>query len=247
MNIDIENLKKRYGKHEVLKGLNLSIHEGETLVILGRSGVGKSVLLRQIIGLESPDAGTIRLDGHDLNSLSPDERLALTKEMGMLFQGGALFDSMDVFSNIAFYQTEHRTHSRQEIEKIVVEALAMVNLSDALHKMPSELSGGMRKRVALARVIAYKPRVILYDEPTTGLDPISARQINELIRKTQEELKATSVVVTHDIRSALFVGDRLAFHDDGVIQHLTVRNEFLKINDPQLHAFFENAGIKELP
>ncbi len=240
--IVVKNLYKSYGKLQVLKGLNLEVFDGETLVILGRSGVGKSVLLRQIIGIESPDKGSIEINGIPITSLSVNERFKVIKSMGMLFQGSALFDSMNVGENTAFYLRQHEFDlSEEEIQKRVSQALDMVGLSGIQNTMPSDLSGGMRKRAALARLIVYRPRIILYDEPTTGLDPITAQHINKLINETQKELKATSIVVTHDINSAIEVGDRLAFHYDGKIIHIAPKDEFFKIDDPLLHDFFENA------
>lgn len=226
--IKVKNLWKSYGSLQVLKGLNLEVLDGETLVILGRSGVGKSVLLRQIIGIETPDKGSIEVEG------SP--------KMGMLFQGAALFDSMTVGENVSFYLSQHELNlSKEEIKQRTASALKMVGLEGIEAKMPSDLSGGMRKRVGLARLNAYKPTIVLYDEPTTGLDPVTSMQINELIIATQNELHPTSIVVTHDIRSALEVGDRLAFHHEGKILHVAPKKEFMHIDDPLLHAFFENA------
>lgn len=240
--IVVKNLYKSYGKLQVLKGLNLEVYDGETLVILGRSGVGKSVLLRQIIGIEAPDKGSIEINGIKITSLSQSERYKVIKGMGMLFQGAALFDSLNVGENTAFYLRQHEAElSEDEIQKRVAKSLEMVGLSGNQNNMPSDLSGGMRKRAALARLIIYRPKIVLYDEPTTGLDPITAQQINKLINETQKELKATSIVVTHDIRSAMEVGDRLAFHYDGKIIHVASKEEFLKIDDPLLHDFFENA------
>lgn len=242
--IKVHDLWKSYGNLQVLKGLNLEIFDGETIVILGRSGVGKSVLLRQLIGIEKPDKGFVEVDGQNLSILSPVDRFKITKGMGMLFQGSALFDSMTVGENTAFYLREHETKlSEKEIRERVTEALKMVGLEGSEEKMPADLSGGMRKRAALARVIIYRPRIVLYDEPTTGLDPITAEHINELIVKTQKELHPTSVVVTHDIRSAIHVGDRLAFHHDGKIIHVAPKNEFLKIDDPLLHDFLKNTTL----
>lgn len=236
------NVWKSYGKLEVLKGLDLTINEGETVVILGRSGVGKSVLLRQVIGIERPDSGSIEVAGNLISDLTSYQRMQAAKSMGMLFQGSALFDSLNVQENIAFYLRQHQPKMKEkEILDQVAEALKMVGLEDTQKKMPSDLSGGMRKRAALARLIVYRPQIILYDEPTTGLDPITAMQINELINKTQNELKATSIVVTHDIKSAMEVGDRLAFHYDGKIQQIAPKQEFLNIQDPLLQAFFKNA------
>lgn len=235
--ISIKDLKKKFGSLEVLKGLNLEVKTGETLVILGRSGVGKSVLLKHILGISKPDSGTVEVDGLRIDQLHGEELLKAVRNMGMLFQGGALFDSMDIEGNVGFYLSEYpdlktgKKLSKGELKDRVDESLHMVALDGVNHKMPSELSGGMKKRAALARLIAYRPSILLYDEPTTGLDPITAMQINELIVKTQQELKATSIVVTHDIQSALFVCDRLALHKDGLIAHVAEPEEFLQIDD----------------
>lgn len=236
--ITIRNLWKRYGKLQVLAGLDLDIQTGETLVVLGRSGVGKSVLLKHIIGISKPEAGTIDIDGVRISDLSGPELYKAVQHMGMLFQGGALFDSMNIEENTAFYLKQHgdpatgRRYSEAEIKDRVANALEMVDLQGVQKKMPSELSGGMRKRAALARLIVYRPAILLYDEPTTGLDPITAMQINTLIVKTQRELKATSIVVTHDVVSSLFVGDRLALIREGKIAHIGTPETFMKIEDP---------------
>jgi phospholipid/cholesterol/gamma-HCH transport system ATP-binding protein len=243
--IQIRNLWKQFGPIQVLQGLNLDAQKGEILVILGRSGVGKSVLLRHIIGLEKPDQGTILVDGLDITQCKKNEIYQVVKNMGMLFQGSALFDSMNIEDNTSFYLTQHgdatgKALKKEVIEQKVKEALFMVGLEGTEKKMPSDLSGGMRKRAALARLIVYRPSILLYDEPTTGLDPITAQQINELIVKTQMELKGTSIVVTHDIRSALFIADRLALHQDGKIVYLADPENFMKIDDPTINSLRDN-------
>jgi phospholipid/cholesterol/gamma-HCH transport system ATP-binding protein len=242
--ININDLWKRFGKVQVLAGLNLEIKEGETLVVVGKSGIGKSVLLKHIIGLLKPDKGTIDVNSTRITDLSGPDLLKAIKYMGMLFQGSALFDSMTVEDNTAFYLTQHhdpdtgKKLSDKEIAERVDHALEVVGLNETHKKMPSELSGGMRKRAALARLIVYRPKIILYDEPTTGLDPIIAMQINELIVKTKEELKATSIVVTHDMFSALYVGDRLALIRDGTIAHIADPEEFIKIDDEMIKQLY---------
>jgi len=236
--IKIRDLWKKFNGLKVLEGLDLDIQTGETIVILGRSGAGKSVLLKHIIGISKPDKGTIDIDGVMITELEGAELYHAVRNMGMLFQGSALFDSMNIEENTGFYLKQHgdpKTNepiSPQEIKERVDHALEMVGLQDTQMKMPSELSGGMRKRAALARLIVYRPAILLYDEPTTGLDPITAMQINELIVKTQEELKATSIVVTHDILSSLYVADRLALLNEGKIAHIADAESFMKIDDP---------------
>ncbi len=236
--IKIRNLCKKYGEIQVLSNLNLDVETGETLVILGRSGVGKSLLLKHIIGITQAEKGTIDIDDVRISGLREPQLLNIKKHMGMLFQGSALFDSMNIELNTGFYLKQHgdrntgNPYTKAEIKDMVDYALEMVDLQGIQKKMPSELSGGMRKRAGLARLIVYRPDYLLYDEPTTGLDPITAMQINELIVKTQEELKATSIVVTHDITSSLVVGDRLALHKDGKIAYIKKPDEFLKIDDP---------------
>jgi len=244
--IRIRNLWKKYGAIPVLKGLNLDVHSGEVLVILGRSGVGKSVLLRHIIGLEKPDQGTIEVEGIDLTTCGKQEIFKAVRNMGMLFQGSALFDSMTIEENTGFYLKQHgdpltkKPFPPEVIRQKVREALAMVGLEGTEKKMPADLSGGMRKRAGLARLIVYRPSILLYDEPTTGLDPITAQQITDLIVKTQNELKGTSIVVTHDIHAALFMADRIALHKDGKLAYLAEPEVFMKIDDPIINFLREN-------
>ena len=253
--IRIRNLWKRYGAINVLRGLNLDVRQGEILVILGRSGVGKSVLLRHIIGIEKPDDGTIEIGQTEITRCSKHAIYPIVKNMGMLFQGSALFDSMSIEENTAFYLKQHGDAATGKpfplsfVRDKVAQALAMVGLEGTEKQMPSNLSGGMRKRAALARLIVYRPSILLYDEPTTGLDPITAQQINELIVKTQQELKGTSIIVTHDLRSALFIADRLALHRDGQIAYLADPESFMKIDDPLISALRESISypIKRSP
>lgn len=236
--IEIRNLCKSFNENKVLDDLDLDVHAGETLVILGRSGMGKSVLLKHIIGISKADSGTIDIGGVRISDLEGPDLYSAAINMGMLFQGAALFDSMTIEENTGFFLKEHGDLrngvdlSDEEIENRVRGALAMVGLAGTEDKLPSELSGGMRKRAALARLIVYRPSILLYDEPTTGLDPITSMQINELIVQTQKELKATSIVVTHDILSALYISDRLALMNQGKIAHIDQPEAFLKIDDP---------------
>ncbi len=249
--IEVHDLWKAYEGKEVLKGLTLSVKQRETLVILGRSGVGKSVLLKHIVGIAQADRGYIEIDGIRVSDLHGEKRYRATQHMGMLFQGAALFDSMNIEENTSFYLKQHgnletgEKFSKSEISDRVDEALRMVDLEGTQKMMPSDLSGGMKKRAGLARLIVYRPKFLLYDEPTTGLDPITAMQINELIVKTQEELNATSIVVTHDIISSLFVGDRLALHKDGKIAYIDTPDKFMKIDDPIIE--FLRKTISEAP
>ena len=241
--IHIRDLWKNYNGINVLAGLNLDTEDNEILVILGRSGVGKSVLLRHIIGIEKPDSGTIDIDGIRITQTKPNELICSVRKMGMLFQGSALFDSMTIQENTAFYLRQHGTLAESEILEQVDLALQKVGLDGTQKKMPSDLSGGMRKRAGLARLLVYRPSILLYDEPTTGLDPITAQQISELILQTQHELKGTSIVVTHDIASGLKIADRLALQRDGKIAYIAHPKEFMEIDDPVIHFLKESTNL----
>lgn len=213
--IEVKNLHKSFGDFKVHKGIDLLIPKGAITVILGPSGTGKSVLLKQIMGLIMPDKGEILVDGVDITKLDKKELVAVRKKFGMLFQNAALFDSMNVYENVAFPLREHTKLKEKEIREIVLEKLRLVGLKNVENKMPSELSGGMRKRVGLARAIALEPDIILYDEPTTGLDPIMRDVVDSLIYETQKKLNITSVVISHDIDSTTKIADYVAMIYDG--------------------------------
>jgi phospholipid/cholesterol/gamma-HCH transport system ATP-binding protein len=214
--IEFRGVTKSFGGAAVLDRVDLSVRRGEVLVILGGSGSGKSVSLRQMNGLDQPDDGIVLVEGQDITDLSDDELVPIRKKVGMLFQSGALFDSMTVFENVAFALHEHTGMSESDIHARVTEVLGFVNLGPEVEALlPSSLSGGMKKRVSLARTVALKPDILLYDEPTTGLDPVTSMTINRLIKDLNGRLSTTSVVVTHDITSALFVADRIAFLKNG--------------------------------
>lgn len=243
--ISVRGLYKSYGNRAILQGIDVEIARGESLVILGRSGSGKSVTLRQLNGLEKPDAGTIIFDGLEVTALDEKALYPLRRRVAMLFQSGALFDSMNVYENIAFPLREHSAMGESEISAAVEHRLALVKLEPAVaRKMPAELSGGMRKRVALARSLALEPEVMLYDEPTTGLDPVTSAAIASLIAHTQDQLGVTSVVVTHDLPLARAVGDRIAFIDQGRFRFLGTWQEAETSGDGKLTRFLN--GIAEV-
>jgi len=247
--IETRQLEKRFGAQTILAGVDLRIETGESVVILGRSGGGKSVLLKHLIGLLKPDAGEVWIDGENLVPLRERALLRVRRKFGMLFQSAALFDSMTVAENVAFAFRQRRDLTAGEIARKVATALEMVGLPGTGPKKPSGLSGGMRKRVGLARAIVYQPQIVLYDEPTTGLDPIMADSIDQLIVRVRDELKVTSVVVTHDLRSARRVGQRIVLlHDkrvyaSGAAEAIfaspdpVVRRFIDGVADPQAHEF----------
>jgi len=240
--ISIRGLTKRLGSKQVLDGLDLDIQDGETLVVLGPSGTGKSVLLKHIIGLMVPDAGSVEIDGANIVGMKERDLDAVRKRFGMLFQGSALFDSMTVGDNVGLALSEH-THMKQaEIDARVHERLEWVGLKGVETMQPASLSGGMRKRAALARAIAMDPQFILYDEPTTGLDPIMSDVINQLIRSLQSRLGVTSIVVTHDLTSAFTVADRVAMLYGGKVIFQGTPDDVRRTTDPLMRQFIEGSS-----
>ena len=236
--IEFRNVTKRFGSKIVLDDVNLSVRRGEVLVILGGSGSGKSVSLRQMNGLDHPDSGQVYVDGVEISNLDEDQLGPIRRKVGMLFQSGALFDSMTVFENVAYALREHTSMTEKDIAHRVGEVLGFVNLGrDVERLLPSSLSGGMKKRVSLARTVALKPDALLYDEPTTGLDPVTSMTINRLIVDLNQRLSTSSVVVTHDIASALFVADRIAFIKNGRFVFIGTPDEAKASDVPDLRNF----------
>jgi phospholipid/cholesterol/gamma-HCH transport system ATP-binding protein len=216
--VAVENVHKSFGSQKVLNGINLAVRRGETLAVLGRSGTGKSVLLRLVIGLAKPDSGSVRIHGQDIAGLALDQLGSIRKKMGFLFQHAALYDSLTVEQNVAFPLQHHRKDiSKSELRDRVQALLAEVGMENAVAKMPSDISGGMQKRVGLARALALEPDILLLDEPTAGLDPISSGEIDDLVLKLQAEHHMASIVVTHDLHSAKAIADRLALLNEGTV------------------------------
>ena len=236
--IRLNNVKKCFGDKEALKGISLTIEKGETIAIIGGSGSGKSTLLRLMIGLDRPTSGEIYLGDDNITAMNEDALDRVRLRMGMVFQYSALFDSMNVGENVAFGLREHTGKSESEIQRIVAEKLALVGLPDAAVMMPQELSGGMKKRVGLARTIATDPEIIFYDEPSSGLDPIMTAKIDELIIDMQRKLDVTSIVVTHDMASASRIADRIAMIYDGQLIAVDTAERFQDIKDERVQAFF---------
>ena len=235
--ISVKNVSKSFGSKKVLDGLDLEVPRGETVVIMGRSGSGKSVLLKLIAGLIPVDAGEIWFDDTEISKLNTKKMNVLRRKIGMLFQSAALFDSMSVAENVAFMLDQHTNYTKQEMLKIVDEKLELVDLEGVQNLRPAELSGGMRKRVGLARALAFNPDVILYDEPTTGLDPVTCTEINQLISDLHERLQVTSIVVTHDMHSAFSVGTLMVMIHEGRQLAYGTPDEIINIDDPILQQF----------
>ncbi len=240
--IEIINLCKSFNGHVVLDNLNLNINTGETTVVIGRSGCGKSVLLKHIIGLMKPDSGQVLIDGKDVTKMDEKELNAMRLNFGMLFQGAALFDSLNVLENVGFNMIEHTNSSTEQIKKRVEECLTLVGLKEIEDKKPAELSGGMRKRVGLARAICLRPQIMLYDEPTTGVDPIMGDSINDLIVELHNKLKVTAIAVTHDMTSAYRIANRIAMLYNGKIIASGTSEEIKNTRDPIVRQFITGAS-----
>ena len=236
--IKIINVTKIFGKKVALRDINLEIADGETLAIIGGSGSGKSTLLRLMIGLIQPTSGEIWIGDDEISHFGEKEMMRVRLKMGMVFQYSALFDSMTVGDNVAFGLVEHTNYSKEKIQSIVREKLHQVGLEGVENRMPNELSGGMKKRVSLARAIAFEPEIIFYDEPSSGLDPIMTNKIDELIIDTQRALKVTSIVVTHDMVSACRIADRIAMIYNGELIAVDTPEKFKRIQDPRVKEFF---------
>ena len=245
--IETRNLQKRFGALTVLEGVSFRIENGESVAIIGRSGCGKSVLLKHLIGLLRPDAGAVLVDGEDIGPLNERQLLRVRRKFGMVFQSSALFDSMTVAENVGFGLRRHEELTEGEIARRVARALDMVDLPGTEAKNPAELSGGMRKRVGLARAIIYQPQIVLYDEPTTGLDPIVSDSIDQLMVRVRDQLKVTTVVVTHDMRTARQVGQRVLMLHDRRIYASGAPEEFFASPDPVVRQFVDGvADAKEI-
>lgn len=239
--IEIKGLKKGFDDKEVLKDINLTVDKGENVVVLGRSGQGKSVTIQCIVGLLTPDEGSVKVFGQDVDKLSDDELKDMRTKIGFLFQGAALFDSMTVRENLEFPLTRVlKLKDQSEIDKRIEEVLDGVGLPDAGDQMPSDLSGGMRKRIGLARTLIVKPDIMLYDEPTTGLDPITSREISELILQMQKKYKTSSIIITHDMDCARIVADKVVIMNDGTYIAEGTFEELQKSNDEFVKSFFNN-------
>ena len=244
--IELINVHKTFGQKIVHNGVDLDIFEGEKITVLGGSGSGKSVLLKEINGLLSPDSGKVVIDGGDITTMPESELINVRKNIGMLFQGSALFDSLPVWDNVAYTLVENTSLSKEEIDKVVKKKLALVGLPDIEDKMPGDLSGGMKKRVGLARALAKTPKILLYDEPTTGLDPPNIIRINDLIIDMNKKFNITSVIITHDIESAFAVSDRIAFLHDGKIVFVGSVEDAKNTDNKELHNFINGVMEEEL-
>ncbi|MGE3975689.1 MAG: ABC transporter ATP-binding protein [Bdellovibrionales bacterium] len=239
--VEFKNVHKQFGSHHVLKGISFAIEQGEIIFILGTSGTGKSVLLKNIVGLLTPDSGEIWIDGEEVSQLTELQYFPIRKKCGMVFQHPALFDSLTVYENVAFGLRKHFQLAEEEIQKRVKECLALVHLSDIEEKFPGELSYGMQKRVSLARTVALQPKILLFDEPTTGLDPVTTNAVNLLIQDLSRKLHTTSLVVSHDMNCALDIADRIIVLDKGIVICNGTPQELKKNTQPLVKDFLEEA------
>jgi phospholipid/cholesterol/gamma-HCH transport system ATP-binding protein len=237
MMIEVHDLKKRFGSHQVLDGVTFSVAKGEALAIIGVSGGGKSILLKLLIGLITPDSGEVHIAGENIAGMTERQLLQVRRRFGMLFQSAALFDSLTVAENVGFLLNRERKTAPAEVERRVAEVLDLVGLNGTEDKMPAELSGGMRKRVGLARAVVYHPEILLYDEPTTGLDPIASDSIDQLIIRVVDKLKVTSIAVTHDMRSARRISRRILMLHEGRIYADQTPEDIFKSTDPVIYRF----------
>lgn len=246
VHVRVVDLKKSYGDYQVLKGVTFDVYRGLTNVIIGASGSGKTVLLRQLIRLEKPDAGRIEVDGQDIVPLDELALAEVRRKFGMVFQMSALFDSMTVFDNVAFPLREHfgRTLSKGQIKDKVTQALEALKVAHAINKLPSELSGGMKKRVAVARALVMEPEILIYDEPTTGLDPITSRTVDELIESTRAQFGVTSIVISHDMESVFNGGHYVTLLYQGRIEESAPRDQFVASENPRVREFLRASGVK---
>jgi phospholipid/cholesterol/gamma-HCH transport system ATP-binding protein len=243
--IETQDLHKSFNEQEVLKGINLRIEDGEMLALIGRSGAGKSVFLRHLMGLVKPDRGKVLIDGMDLHRASSAQRRAIKEKFGVLFQGGALFDSMTVFDNVAFPLREKARLPEAEVRDRVLRELALVELAGSEDKYPAEISGGMKKRVALARAIIHNPQIVFFDEPTTGLDPITAHSIHELVATTHRRLKFTAIIVTHETGRLFSIVDRVALLHEGNIAAVGKPSEIMAMDHRVVREYFDHTFPRE--
>jgi phospholipid/cholesterol/gamma-HCH transport system ATP-binding protein len=241
--IETINLHKSFGKHHVLRSVNLKVEKGESMVVIGGSGSGKSVLIKHIIGILRPDDGAVLIDGIDITKLKENELYEVRKKFGMLFQSSALFDSLSVWENVSFALLRQKKMNEKELKVLAIEKLRLVGLAEVEDLMPSELSGGMKKRVGLARAIAHEPDILLYDEPTTGLDPIMADAINDLIVEMKQHLSVTSIAITHDMNSAYKIADRIAMLYEGKIIETGSPDEIKNTQNPVVRQFITGSAI----
>jgi len=245
--IEVAHIEKSFGTQTVLRDISFSVGDGESVAIIGRSGTGKSVLIKHLVGLLHPDAGEVRIDGENLVGLRERELLKVRQKFGMLFQGAALFDSMDVHANVAFPLRRSGVTDEAEINQRVEDVLNLVELPGVSAKMPGELSGGMQKRVGLARAIVHHPRIILYDEPTTGLDPVVSDSIDQLMMRVRDQYHVTSIVITHDMRCARRIGQRVIYLKDGQVYLDAPADEVFNSDDPAVGRFIRGeADLKEV-